>query len=449
MAHSTADFAADLSYADLPEPLLVLLRRSFLDTMGVAAVGSTTDMSKIARKGAVALYGVGTGGPSRMLMDGRAVSPAGAAMAGAFTIDSVDAHDGTSHNKGHAGSAVFPAVLAVADALRQTGNDISGRDFACWLAIAYEISYRAGQVQHATCSDYHTSGSWTAVGVAAACARMLECNAEQIRHAAGIGEYHGPRSQMMRCIDFPTMVRDGVGWGAPSGVTAAYLAREGFTGAPALTCEGDDAAPYWADLGQNWLTVDHTHHKPYPCCRWAHPSIDAVKDLMQRHKLDHSQIASVKIRTFHNATRLAGHEPKTLDELAYGIAFPVAIMIVRGKMGNEELTPDILQDPEILRISRATELIDDAELTRISIEKRWAQVSLTTHTGQTFEDAPRTPRGDTDAPLSDAEISTKFHGFADPVLGHERALRIEQLSANFDTLDSKSFGELMDLTLDE
>ncbi len=34
------------------------------------------------------------------------------------------------------------------------------------------------------------------------------------RHAlGGIGEYHGPRSQMMRCIDHPTMVKDGSGWG--------------------------------------------------------------------------------------------------------------------------------------------------------------------------------------------------------------------------------------------
>ena len=28
----------------------------------------------------------------------------------------------------------------------------------------------------------------------------------------GIAEYHGPRSQMMRCIDHPTMLKDGAGW---------------------------------------------------------------------------------------------------------------------------------------------------------------------------------------------------------------------------------------------
>ncbi len=447
MTSSMCDFAAGLSYESLPEDLLGVLRRSFLDTMGVAAIGSTTELSRIAAKGTLAVFGAGGAGAARLLMDGREASPAGAAMAGAFCVDSIDAHDGSSPNKGHAGSAIFPALLAVADARGGRGLEICGRDFSTWLAIAYEVSYRAGQVQHATCADYHTSGAWTAVGVAAACARMLDCNPQQIRHAAGIGEYHGPRSQMMRCIDFPTMVRDGVGWGAPSGVTAAYLAAEGFTGAPALTCEGAQAAPFWTDLGSAWRTLEHTHYKAYPCCRWAHPSMDAVRDLMQRHALNHQQIAAVKIRTFHYATRLAGHEPKTMDELAYAIAFPVATMIVRGEMSVAELSPETLKDPDILRISRAVELIDDPELTAISTDKRWAQVSLVTSDGQEFTDAARTPRGDVDAPLSDAQIVAKFHAFADPVLGPERAQRIEALALRFDTLDAAAFGDLMDLCL--
>jgi 2-methylcitrate dehydratase PrpD len=447
MTLDMATFAESLSYPDLPPDLLAILRRSFTDTMGVATIGSSTEMSRIARRGAVAVWGAGGAGGARILMDGRVVSPAGAAMAGGFLIDSVDAHDGTTPNKGHAGSAVFPALMAVADVMLSHGAQISGQQFAEWLAVAYEVSYRAGQVQHATCPDYHTSGAWTAVGVAVAVARMLGLPHEQIRHAAGIGEYHGPRSQMMRCIDFPTMLRDGVGWGAPTGVTAAYLAREGFTGAPALTCEGAGAEPFWADLGSRWLTVDHTHYKPYPCCRWAHPSIDAVRELMRDNGLHHEQIAGVDIHTFHYATRLAGHEPKSLDEFSYGIAFPVATMIVRGKLGPAELAPETLNDPEILRVSRVTRLIDDAELTARSVQKRWATVTLITTEGRRFEAAPRTPRGDSDMALSDAELSEKFHIFADDILGRARAGRIEELSGRFDALDPRDLAELFDLCL--
>ena len=447
MGQDFSEFARDLAFEDLPPALVALFRRSFLDTMGVAAIGSATELSQIARSGALALFGVGSAGGARLLMDGRRTSPAGAAMAGAFMVDSIDAHDGTTPNKGHAGSAVFPALLAVADVLRASGQVVTGRDFATWLAVAYEVSYRAGQVQHATCSDYHTSGAWTAVGVAVAVARMLGCDAEQIRHAAGIGEYHGPRSQMMRCIDFPTMLRDGVGWGAPSGVTAAYLAKEGFTGAPALTCEGADAQPYWDDLGARWLTLEHTHYKLYPCCRWAHASLDAAQALMKDHGLAHQDVERVEIKTFHYATRLAGHEPKTLDEFSYSIAFPVAAMIVRGTIGPEELTPETLQDPDILRISRATDLIDDPEMTAKSIDKRWAQVALILRDGRRIEDAPRTPRGDVDLPASDAEISAKFHLLGDAFLGRTRADEIEDLCGRFDQLDTSEFEHLLDLCL--
>ncbi|MGX9356449.1 MmgE/PrpD family protein [Roseobacteraceae bacterium S113] len=443
MGHDFASWAHDLTFEDLPEDVLWTLRRSTLDTMGVAAIGATTTLSDIARRGALALFGAGTAGGARMLMDGRATSPAGAAMAGAFTIDAIDAHDGTTPNKGHGGSAIFPALLAVADAEVAKGRAVTGADFTLWLAVAYELSYRAGQVQHATAPDYHTSGAWTAVGVAAAVAQALGGTSEHIRHAAGIGEYHGPRSQMMRCIDHPTMLRDGVGWGAPSGVTAAYLALEGFTGAPALTCEGPDAAPHWADLGSRWRLVDDTHYKAYPCCRWAHPALDGVAHLMAKHALHHQDIKAIEIRTFHYATRLAGHAPQTLDEFSYAIAFPVAAMAVRGTIGPNELTPETLKDPAITRLARATTLIDDPDLTARSVKQRWAQVTLVSQDGTRFEDAPRTPRGDPDQPLSDTEIAAKYEAFTNPVLPPDRRRRLAQSATAIDTLTQTEFTQFL------
>ncbi len=55
MTLDMATFAESLSYADLPPDLLAILRRSFTDTMGVATIGSSTEMSRIARRGAVAV----------------------------------------------------------------------------------------------------------------------------------------------------------------------------------------------------------------------------------------------------------------------------------------------------------------------------------------------------------------------------------------------------------
>lgn len=435
MGRIVSEFIQNLRYEEIPNDVLAVMRRSLLDTIGVAAIGSTTSIGHIVKKFVEQQMPAGKStSASRLLFSGLTVSPMGAAMAGAFTIDSVDAHDGYSKVKGHAGSGVFPAVIAVVDDLRRQGKNVSGKDLLVALTIAYEVGYRSGLCMHSTVPDYHTSGAWTSVGAAAAAAHLLKLDAEQIRHAIGIAEYHGPRSQMMRCIDHPSMLRDGVGWGSPSGVSAAYMAQQGFTGAPAITAEGTAAEPFWDDLGERW-EVNNTHYKAYPVCRWAHPAIDAVHDLMLEHNIRSSDIERARIKTFHYATRLAGHAPKTMDELTYALAYPFAIMAVHGEIGPKQLNESILRDPEVQRISMATELVDDEHYTRISIDKRWADVTLYLVDGSEIQSDARTPRGDPDNPLSDQEISNKFHLLADTVIGVSRADNIEHLISQVDQDD--------------
>ena len=58
------------------------------------------------------------------------------------------------------------------------------------------------------------------------------------------------------------MVKDGSGWGAMSGVNAAYLAKEGFSGSPAITVEDESLSYIWSDLGSKWYInepVSYTH----------------------------------------------------------------------------------------------------------------------------------------------------------------------------------------------
>ena len=122
-------------------------------------------------------------------------------------------------------------------------------------------------------------------------------------------------------------------------------------------------------------------------------------------------------------------------------------MIVRGQVGAPELEVSTLKDPEILRISTSITLINDPHLTQISDGKRWAQVSILMRDGTRHEAAPRTPRGDTDLPLSNKEISDKYHLFADPIIGAETAGRIETLCAGFDYLDAGGVQGLLDIIL--
>ena len=237
----------------IPEGALCRASILLLDTPGVAAGAAPLDAGRIARATAVELFaapGNGSGG-APLLFDGRRVSLAGAAFAAATQIDNLDAHDGLNSTKGHIGCAVVPALFAFA----ARRPNLTGREALHALVVAYEVAARAGVALHRTVDDYHTSGAWNALGVAALGCRLLGAEAGVLRHALGIAEYHGPRSQMMREIANPTMLHDGSGVGALTGVVAALMALRGFEGAPALTVEALEVAPIWARTGRLCATT--------------------------------------------------------------------------------------------------------------------------------------------------------------------------------------------------
>jgi len=415
-------FIHALRFADLPEDVTHQARRCLLDLVGVAASGRTTELSRIVHNFAVRHMGAGEGG-ARLLFDGRRASVAGAAFAGASTIDSFDAHDGHALTKGHAGVALLPAILAVLDAGDAAAPDEVGMEDALTaLVIGYEIATRAGIALHASVSDYHTSGAWNAVGCAAVTARLLGLDDDRTRHALGIAEYYGPRSQMMRCIDHPTMLKDGSGWGAFAGVSAAYLAQEGFTGAPAITLEAPEQAALWADLGSRWYLLEQ-YFKPWPVCRWAQPAIEAAALLLQRHMVVPSSIARIEVETFHEAVRLGVTLPNSTESAQYALGFPLAAFLVRGKLGAEEIGPAGLEDPAVAAMLRRIVLRERDEFSRLFPGSRQAHLRVTTESGDVFEATATGIRGDTDRPLGDEALEEKFLELTAGI-GADRAQRL-------------------------
>lgn len=70
--------------------------------------------------------------------------------------------------------------------------------------------------------------SWGAIGAATAVAQL--CGLNETVPTLGAAEYHAPRTPIMRGVVQPGMTKDGVGWGAYTGVVADDLASRGFTG---------------------------------------------------------------------------------------------------------------------------------------------------------------------------------------------------------------------------
>lgn len=401
MAGNAVEFIRSLKLDDVPAEAIYHAKRCLLDLIGVAAAGSTTPLSRIVRDHVAEQFGASRSG-SLLFFDDRRVSAVGAALANGMTIDAFDAHDGHPATKGHAGCGVLSALLSFSE------PELTGSQFLADLITGYEIAIRAGLALHSSVADYHTSGAWVALGAAAVGSRRLGLAEGLIREALGIAEYHGPRSQMMRCIDHPTMVKDGSGWGAMGGVSAALLARDGFTGAPAITVEGGGVENIWNDLGTRW-TITEQYLKPFPVCRWAQPPIEAVRQLQSEQPFSVDEIIDIEVRTFHEAVRLATPEPRNTEQAQYSLPFPLASYLVRGSVGPSDISGDALSDPDILRLSRSVRLVEDAGYCSKFPAERWADVKIWLKDGRALYSDPVQAHGNAENPLSDTEISAKFN----------------------------------------
>ena len=337
-----------------------------------------------------------------------------------MAIDSLDAHDGYPPAKGHIGVAILPAMLAIADL---NPKKYTGQEFLTLLALGYELGSRMAAVQHANTSDYHASGSWNGVAAAAILSRMLHLTPEEAREAMGIAEYHGPRSQMMRCIAHPTMVEDSSGWGAMTGVSSAYLAQSGFTGAPAIIIDSEGIGEFWSDLGGAWKITEQ-YFKPYPICRWAHGQIAAAEFLQQEHNINHKDISDIEIVTFYEACCLNHPNPKNTEEAQYSLPFPVAAMLVKGEVSAAEVTTE-LNNIDILCLANKIRMTERVLTDQRYPGQRISKVIITLYDGSCYESDNTPPYGSPEFPLTQDQLITKFHNLSDPLIGCEQANNVK------------------------
>ncbi len=440
MFDRVADFIATTGPADIPADVLEFAALLVLDLIGVTAAASGMQAGRIARDHAAMHWAAGPGAPAaRLLFDGRTTSLPGAAFAMATQLDNLDAHDGWQPSKGHAGAALFPALVALADA----GAGLSGRDALAALVIGYETAYRASAALHATTADYHTSGAWNALGCVAIFARLRAMSRPVLREALGIAEYHAPRSQMMREIANPSMLHDGTAWGAPTGVASALLAEQGFTGSPAALVEFVDAAFAWADLGATWLTTAQ-YIKNYPVCRWAHAPIDAALALRAANGLTAEDISGVEIDTFAYSAALYQGVPETSPVAQYALAWPVAAALARGRVTVEEVMEPAFADPAIGRLVRATTIRVDPVAEAAYPAERLGRVALTLTDNRRLETTLRSASGGPLPRAKSSEIIAKFRAFATPALGAARTADIEQAVLGL-TGEGSDFKALLEL----
>lgn len=405
-----ADFAASLSFDTIPAAVLRRTEDLMLDCLASILAGSSArPVQSIA---AFAETMGPSSGPSENLVSRRDTSPLFAAMsnaAAAHMVEQDDVHNGSVF---HPAAVVFPPAIAAAQALGRSGAELLT---AC--VAGYETGIRVGEfLGRSHYKVFHTTGTAGALAAAAAVGNLLRLDSDQMLNALG-----SAGTQAAGLWEFLKDAADSkqlhTAHAAASGLTAAWLACDGFTGARRIL-EGaqgmaagmsSDADPsrLTDGLGSRWAVLE-TSFKFHASCRHTHPAADALLALMRAHNLKADDIAHVTAHVHQGAIDVLGPvvNPATVHQSKFSMGTVLALIALHGRAGLAEFdaAPNAA-DVAAFRDRVSMEL--DTEVDQ-AYPARWiGKVTVQTRDGRSLNARVDEPKGDPGNTLSRAEIEDK------------------------------------------
>jgi 2-methylcitrate dehydratase PrpD len=406
-----AEFLAGLSYRDLPPAVVAETKRLFIDWLGSALAGRGA-RPVVALEAFAATMGPASG-PSEILPSRTSTSPWLAALvngAASHVVEQDDVHNGSVF---HPATVVFPAVLAVAQA-----EGASGRDFLTAAVAGYESGIRIGEfLGRSHYKVFHTTGTAGTLAAAAAVGRLMGLDTDRLQHALGsAGTQAAGLWEFLR--DAADSKQLHTAKAAADGLLAAWLARQGVTGARRIL-EGPqgmaagmssdaDPARLTAGLGTRWATAE-TSYKWHAACRHTHPAADALQLLLRREKLGHAQVARVTTRVHQGAIDVLGPvlNPTTVHQAKFSMGTVLGLVAVHGAAGLAEFEEHALQDPAVAAFREKVRMVLDDEVNRAYPERWIGKVEVVTTDGRSLEARVDVPKGDPGNTLTTAELEEK------------------------------------------
>ncbi len=405
-----AAFAADLRFETIPEPVVRKTEDLLVDWFGSAVAGHGSRPVESIKRFAQAM-GPGDG-PSELIIDRRGTSPYLAALANAaasHVAEQDDVHNGSVF---HPATVVFPPALAVAQALGASGQQLLTAS-----VVGYEVGIRVGEfLGRSHYRVFHTTGTAGTLAAAAAVGKLLGLDARQMLHAFGsAGTQSAGLWEFLRTAADSKQLH--TAHAAAAGLMAAYLARDGFTGAADIL-EGPqgmaagmssdaDPARLVDGLGSRWATAE-TSFKYHASCRHTHPAADALLLVMHTHGLRPEHIARVVTHVHQGAIDVLGPvvQPSTVHQSKFSMGTVLGLVAQFGHAGLAEFDQHFLsQATQSLR--EKVEMVLDAEVDA-AYPKRWiGKVTVTTTDGRVLQGRVDEPKGDPGNTLSRQEITDK------------------------------------------
>ena len=417
------------SASDIPPPVFHQAKRSVLNWLA-AALGGCRDES-VGR--ALAMIGE-FAGPRQATLIGHAhrLDALNAALVNGISSNILDFDDTHARIVVHPTASIGCALLALAEV-----RPVSGRDFLHALVLGIEVECRLLDPRVAEYKfAWSPTTSVAALGSAAACARAMKLNEEQIAWALGIA---ATQASGLRETGGTMSKAFNAGQAARCGLASALLAAKGFTGS-GTALEGPNGFIVAFGEARNveavvdaWgapYQIEMNTFKPFPCGIVTHAAIDACLDLY-RQGVRGETVRSVQLHVHPVVARLTGREnPSGPLEAKLSVGHTAAAALVYGRVGVKEFFPASIADPQVVRLRNSTSVV---------VEQRYAmdeaEVAVTLADGRVLTRHIEHAVGSLERPMTDANLEDKLRGLAEDVLTDAQASELIARTWSLEKLD--------------
>lgn len=427
------DFVHGLELSGLPSSVRHECERALLDAMGCAVGGARHEIVERAH-GVLREFA----GPPAASLLGRAEQsdPLHAALINGLAGASYSFFDTYSDALLHPGGPVMAALLAAAERKRVTGEHFlvafaAGVEAACRLTKTIALPPAEGNL------SWSQSGIIGGIASALAVGKLIGLNPNQLRWAIGIAASESAGTR----VEHGTMAASLIfGRATQSGLRAALLAEKGFTSSARPIEDRHGFASVFSSkpnyealtdgLGQRYELSQNTY-KPFPTGIVVHAAIDVMLRLKKEHLFEATAIRKIKVLVTPNALTF-GFRPQPANDLEakFSIQHWVAAAALRGKAGIGEGTPDVVRDPEIVRLRSVADVEADA-----SLPPNGARLTVDLADGRHLEASVEHCVGSPGNPMSDEALEAKFLEQCERLIGPLRSRALADLCWNILALE--------------
>jgi 2-methylcitrate dehydratase PrpD len=407
-----------LKYEDIPDE--VTKKAKFIIRDGLGNQIAASAISEPARKVIEIVKEWGGKPESTVVGYGFKVPAPMAAMCNAMMGHGVELDDAHGSGLIKAGSVMVPSLMALAEA-----NNKSGKEVVTALIAGYEVAIRIAKAINPGHRQrgFHTTGTVSAIGVAAAGAKLLGCDVNGIASAIGLAAMQSAGIQSY--LDDPCMAKPfSPGKSALNGTMAAVMVSRGFTG-PKKALEGREGFfnAYCDDirvgdlldgLGEKFAIME-VGFKPHAACRYAHGPIDLAQQFFHEDNVRLQDVDSIRVNMCELSIRQASKpKPPNLNAAMGSTQFSVALALEIGRNGLREYWDGFKNQTIHDASSTQTTLVCEPAY---GVTGRQAAVELTLKDGRVLRREQPEPKGEPANPLTDQELSDKFTGLVKMVKG--------------------------------